>query len=131
MMDLPAVPSSVLIHSVLGLYALAFLAGGVYLLEQRVARIRDQFPKHGLLATLSGYAALGIGGLAALSVSGSLAAWGGDFRLGALVATVSGVGYWVYRAYTDTTPPGRVRDAALAFACAAVALLTAWWISTI
>ena len=130
-MDLPVIPLSVLIHSVLGLYALAFLAGGIYLLEQRVARIRDQFPRHGLLATLWGHAALGIGGLAALSVSGSLAGWRGDFRLGALVATVSGVGYWVSRAYTDTTLPGRVRDAALAFACAAVALLTAWWVSSV
>jgi hypothetical protein len=131
MMDLYLVPLSILVSGILGLYALAFTAGGIYHLEQRVARIRDQFPKQGPLAALTGYAALGIGLLAALSVGGHFVDQGADFHLGALVATVAGVGFWVYRVHIDLTPLSRIRDGALASICAAIAVLTAWWIKVI
>ena len=121
-------PAWLLIPGVLGTYALAFIAGGIYYLEQQVSRIRDQFPRQGLLAALTGYAALGIGLLMALSVGGSFSALIPDFDMGALVASVAGVGFWVYHLYIDRTPLSRVRDGALAFICAALVALTAWWV---
>jgi hypothetical protein len=131
MMDLSSIPLSVLVPGVLGVYALAFLAGGIYYLEQRVARIRDQFPKQGPLARLIGYTALGIGVLAFLSIGGDLLNRGPDFRIGALVATVSGLGFWIARMHIDLTPISRIRDGLLAFACALLSVLTGWWIAVI
>jgi len=128
MTDLLGVPLAALIPGLLGLYALAFIAGGIYYLEQRVARIRDQFPRQGLLATLTGYAALGIGILTAISVGGYYLGRSAEFRMAALVATVAGVGFWVYHVYVDLTPISRIRDGALAFICATLAILAAWWI---
>lgn len=123
---------SIVFPLTLGLYALAFIAGGVYYLEQRVSRIRDQFPRQGPLAFLTGIAALGIGLLMALAIGpyfiGAHVA-GLDFRMAALVATVAGVGFWVYRIYIDTTPLARVRDGAMAFVCAAIVLVAIWWVS--
>ncbi len=113
---------------ILGLYALAFAAGGIYYLEQRVSRIRDQFPRRGPLAALTGSAALGIGVLMALAVVGYFLAGGIDFQIAALVASVAGVGFWVYRVYTDRTPLGRVRDSALGFICIAIVAVAAWWL---
>jgi hypothetical protein len=115
----------------LGLYALAFIAGGVYYLEQRVSRIRDQFPEQGPLAFLTGIAALGIGLLMAMAigpffVGASFASL--DFRMAALVAAVAGVGFWVYRIYIDRTPLGRIRDGSLVFICAAIVLVAIWWV---
>jgi hypothetical protein len=116
----------------LGLYALTFIAGGVYYLEQRVSRIRDQFPEQGMLAFLTGVTALAIGLLMAIAigpyfVDASFANF--DFRMAALVAAVAGVGFWVYRIYLDRTPLGRVRDGSLAFICAAIVLVAIWWVS--
>jgi hypothetical protein len=115
----------------LGFYALAFIAGGIYYLEQQVARIRDQFPERGVLARLLGYTALGIGILAALSVGGHFLGRGPEFGLGALVATMSGVAFWVVRMHGDPTILSRVRDGLLAFVCAMLAVLTVWWLSTL
>ena len=56
-----------IVPAMLGVYALAFIAGGIYYLEQRAARMRDLFPKYGPLAQLIGWTALGIGLLAAIS----------------------------------------------------------------
>lgn len=116
----------------LGLYALAFIAGGVYYLEQRVSRIRDQFPRQGPLAFLTGIAALGIGLLMALAIGPFFVGAGFanlDFRMAALVAAMAGVGFWVYRIYIDHTPLGRVRDAAMAFVCTAVVFVAIWWVN--
>jgi hypothetical protein len=115
----------------LGFYALAFVAGGIYYLEQQVARIRDQFPERGVLARLSGYAALGIGILAALSVGGHFMGRGPEFALGALCATMSGVAFWVVRMHGDLTILSRVRDGLLALICATLVVLTAWWVTTL
>jgi hypothetical protein len=114
----------------LGLYALAFIAGGVYYLEQRVSRIRDQFPEQGPLALLTGIAALAIGLLMAFAIGPYLVSASfadSDFRMAALVAAVAGVGFWVYRIYLDRTPLGRVRNGSLAFICAAIVLVAIWW----
>ena len=121
----------ILFLGVLGLYALAFIAGGVYYLEQRVSRIRDQFPEQGPLAVLTGIAALGIGVLMAIAVGAHLLGAGFadfDFRMAALVAAVAGVGFWIYRMYLDRTPLGRIRDGSLAFICTAVVLVAIWWV---
>lgn len=128
MTELPSLPLSLLIPGVLGLYALAFIAGGIYYLEQRASRIRDQFPSRGPLASLTGYTALGIGMLMAFSIAGRLRTSHSDFGLGALVAAVAGVGFWVYHIHFDLTPFSRVRDGVLTFICATLAVLTAWWI---
>ena len=122
------VPVSLLVPSVLGAFALTFIAGGIYYLEQRVSRIRDQFPKQGPLATLTGYAALSIGVLMAISVAGYFITSSSDFGMGALVASVAGFGFWVYRIYVDQTLLSRIRDGALAFICAALIVLTGWWV---
>ena len=118
----------VVVTGMLGLYALAFLSGGIYYLEQRVSRIRDQFPKRGPLAALTGVAALGIGVLSAISIGGHLLRSGPDFRLGALVSTVAGAGFWVFHIHVDWSLASRLRDATLALICGMLAFLTGWWI---
>ena len=117
------------VPALLGVYALAFVAGGVHYLEQRVARIRDQFPRRGPIATLIGYAALGIGLLAALAVAGHLLNKGAQFQWAALVATASGVSFWVTRVHIEMTTAGRIRAALLAILCLALTVLTACWIN--
>jgi hypothetical protein len=130
MTDVLQIPLSMLAPLILGLYALVFLAGGISYLEQRAARIRDQFPRHGLLARLTGYAALSIGLLASVSIAGYLIRKQPTFQLGALVATVAGIGFWTYRIHFDLTPASRVRDGLLALICTALAVLTWWWLTT-
>jgi hypothetical protein len=129
MIELPPSARSLLVPILLGVYALAFIAGGVYFLEQRVARIRDQFPKRGPMARLIGYAALSIGLLTALSLAGYLMNRGTQFRLAALVATGSGVGFWVTRLHVEMTLNARIRDGLLAVLCLMLTALTGWWVS--
>jgi hypothetical protein len=124
-------PVSIVLPVMLGVYALAFLAGGIYYLEQQVARIRDLFPSRGPIAHLVGYTSLGIGFLAASAVTGYLLSASPAFYLAALLATASGVAFWVIRIHIDPTPGARIRDALLALICALLALLTAWWITTL
>jgi hypothetical protein len=131
MIDLPAISPSTLIPAMLGVYALSFIAGGIYYLEQRVARIRDQFPDQVRLAQLTGYAALGIGLLAALGTGGHMLHLGPEFRTAALVASTSGVAFWIYHIHVDRTPPSRIRDGLLALICGTLAILTGWWITTL
>jgi hypothetical protein len=128
--DLLQLDLRVLVPWVLGLYSLAFIAGGLYYLEQRVARIRDQFPRRGLLASLTGHAALAIGILMALSVASHFYSITPEARLGALVAATAGVGFWIYRVSFDLTPMNRIRDGVLVLVCAAIAVITMWWIET-
>jgi hypothetical protein len=128
MTGLPGLPTAVLIPGVLGVYALAFLAGGIHYLEQRVARIRDQFPRRALLARLTGLAALGIGLLASISIGGYVLDRAPEYRLGALAATVAGVGFWVYRMHFDLSSANRVRNGLLALVCVALSVLTRLWI---
>lgn len=128
MTGLPGLPTTVLVPGVLGIYALAFLAGGIHYLEQRVARIHDQLPKRTLLARLTGLAALGIGVLASISIGGYVLSHAPEYRLGALVATVAGVAFWVYRMHFDLTSANRVRSGLLAFVCVALSVLTRLWI---
>lgn len=129
-MEILIATAPMLVPTLLGLYALAFVAGGVYYLEQRVARIRDQFPKRGPMAMLLGYAALGIGLLAAASVAGQLIDQGIQFRLAALVSTASGVGFWITRIHVELTTADRIRAALFAVLCLALTALTGWWMST-
>lgn len=110
-------------------YALAFVAGGIYSLEQRVARVRDQFPSRAPLARLTGYAALAIGFLAAVSIGGHLIRPDTDYHLGALVATSAGVAFWIHHLSGEHVALYRIRDALLAAVCACVTALTVWWIS--
>jgi hypothetical protein len=117
----------VLVPVLLGVYALTFVARGVYYLEQRVTRIRDQFPRRGPLALLVGYAALGIGLLAAIAVGGHLFGQGTQFQLAALVATAAGVGFSITRIHVSMTTAGRIRAALLAILCLALTILTGWW----
>ena len=124
-------PLPLIVPITLGLYALAFIAGGIYYLEQRVARIRDQFPRRALLATLTGSAALGIGLLAAISTAGHVLTGAAQFQLAALVATSAGAVFWIHRISVDLTPLGRARDGAMAFVCASLAALTRWWIALV
>jgi hypothetical protein len=131
MSELLGISPSALISGMLGVYALAFVAGGIYYLEQRVARIRDQFPGRGLLARATGYAALIIGVLASVSIGGHLLGGGPEFRYGALMATVAGVGFWVYRIHFDLTPAGRIRASVLGLVCAALSVLAGWWARSI
>jgi hypothetical protein len=131
MTDWLAFPVAIVVPAVLGLYALAFVAGGIYYLEQQVARLRDLFPGYGPLARLLGWTALGIGILAAISVAGHLLSQDAEFGYGALVAAGSGVGFWVVRIHFDPTRTSRVRAVLLALLCALVTLLTAWWTTTV
>ena len=131
MTALPDLPASIVLPFMLSIYALAFLAGGIYYLEQQVTRIRDLFPSKGPLARLVGYASLGIGLLAALAVGGHFLSGSPVFYRAALLATVSGVAFWVIRIYVDPTPGARIRDAIMALPCALLVLLTAWWITTL
>ena len=130
MTEILGLPISILVPGALGLYALAFIAGGIYYLEQRVARIRDQFPKRGILARLVGYAALAIGLLTAVSVGGHLITANDSFRLGALVAVVAGIAFWVHHLHIDLTIGERIRDALLSLVCAGLAVITRWWVQT-
>lgn len=130
MTDLLGIPLAVLVPGTLAVYALTFIAGGIYYLEQRVARIRDQFPRRGMIARLTGYAALAIGLLAALSVGGHLVLSTDDYRLGALVAVVAGVAFWVHHLYIDLVLLERIRDTLLALICVALAALTYSWIQS-
>jgi hypothetical protein len=128
MSDILGLPVSLVAVGALSIYALAFFAGGIYYLEQRVSRIRDQFPKRGLLARLVGYAALAIGVLAGVSVAGHLIAGGGHFRLGALVAVTAGIAFWVHHLLIDLIIRERIRDLLLSLACTGLAILTIWWV---
>ena len=112
-------------------YAFAFVAGGIYYLEQRVTRVRDQFPRRALFARLTGYAALAIGLLTAVSIVGHLIHPEGDHRLGALVAVSGGVVFWIHRLSAELTVVHRVRDALLALVCVSVAGLTVWWVNAL
>jgi hypothetical protein len=120
---------TLLVPVLLGVYALAFVAGGVYYLEQRVARIRDQFPQRGAMARLVGYAALSIGVLAALSVAGHVWTREVQFRLAALVASLAGVGFWITRVHVEMTVASRVRAGLLALFCLALTMLVGWWMT--
>jgi hypothetical protein len=131
MNGLPDLDLWALVPGALGLYALVFVAGGLYYLEQRVSRIRDQFPRRGLLALLTGNAALAIGLLMAISVAGYVSGLTAEGRLGALVAAAAGVGFWVYRVSFDLILLNRIRDGVLALVCAAIAVITIWWIKTV
>jgi hypothetical protein len=112
-------------------YALTFVAGGMYYLEQRVTRVRDQFPRRALFARLTGYAALAIGLLTAVSIGGHLIHPEGDHHLGALVAVSAGVAFWIHRLSAEITVAHRIRDALLALVCVSVAGLTVWWIDAL
>ena len=124
------VPLAVFFPAALALYALAFLAGGISYLEQRAARIRDQFPRQALLARLTGYAALCIGLLASISVGGCLSNKLPDFRQGGLIATVAGIGFWIFRMHFDPTPLSRLRNATLLLICSALSVLAWFWLRT-
>ena len=105
--------------------------GDPHYLEQQVARIRDLFPKKGPLAILVGCTSLCIGVLAALAVGGHLLNGGTVFYWAAVLATASGIAFWVIRIHIDPTPATRIRDAVLALTCALLTLLTAWWTTTV
>ena len=130
MTELLGIPIWIWIPGMLALYALSFIAGGIYYLEQRVARIRDQFPNRRALAILTGSSALCIGILATISIGGYMIRPGPDMRMGTLVGTVAGVGFWVCRMHIDLTHTSRIRDGILALICATLAVLTGWWIKT-
>jgi hypothetical protein len=131
MIELSPFFASILVPALLGAYALTFFAGGVYYLEQRVARIRDQFPSRGPISRLVGYAALGIGLLAASAVAGHLLDRGPQSVWAALVATTSGVGFWVVRLHLEMTLAARIRDTLLALLCLALTVLTGWWATAV
>jgi hypothetical protein len=127
MSDLLGLPAGLIVNGMLGLYALAYLAGGIYYLEQRVARIRDQFPQRAPLAWLTGLASLGIGILSAAVALGHLLHPSPVYRLGVFVATLAGFAFWILRMNIDLTPLSRLRDGAMAFVCGALALIARWW----
>jgi len=102
------ISAGAIVSGLLALYALTYFAGGIYYLEQRVARVRDQFPRRALLARLTGYTALCIGTLAATSAAGQVLSDNPAYRLGGLVAALAGMTFWVYRIYVDLTPARRV-----------------------
>ena len=131
MIDLAALPTDMIVPAMLGVYALAFIAGGVYYLEQQAARLRDLLPSYGPLVTLIGWTALGIGLLAALSVGGHLLGQGPRPVYGALVATGAGISFWMIRIHVDPTRTSRIRDALLALLCTLLTILTAWWTTTV
>lgn len=120
--------TALMIPGLFALYALIFTAGGIYYLEQRVARIRDQFPNRAPLSLLIGIAALSIGLLTTLAVAGYLLNGSIDAKLAILVATLAGVGFWIEHIYFDQTPLSRIRDGALAFICLALVAVAVWWI---
>lgn len=128
MTEILGLPVSIIVPSALGIYALAFIAGGIYYLEQRVARIRDQFPKRGILARMVGYTALAIGLLTAFSIGGHLITANSSFRLGALVAVVAGIAFWVHHLHIDLTTGERIRDVLLSLVCTGLTIVTHWWI---
>ena len=129
MIELPALPAPITVPAMLGFYALAFIAGGIYYLEQQAARVRDLFPRYGPMAALIGWTALGIGLLAALSVGGQLLGLGPRFGYSAVVATASGASFWLVRIHVDPTRASRIRDGLLALLCALCTVLTAWWMA--
>ena len=131
MIDLAALPTDMIVPALLAVYALAFIAGGIYFLEQQAASLRDLFPSYGPLAALIGWTALGIGLLGALSVGGQILGQGPRFGYSALVSTASGISFWLIRIYLDPTRASRVRDGLLAFLCALLTVLTAWWMTTL
>lgn len=116
---------------ILIVYALTFVAGGIYYLEQRVARVRDQFPRRALFARLTGCAALAIGLLTAVSIGEHLIHPEGDHYLGALVAVSAGVAFWIHRLSAELTVVHRIRDILLALACLSLTGLTAWWVDAL
>ena len=127
MSDLLGLPIGILAPLSLGIYALAFIAGGIYYLEQRVARIRDQFPQRTALARLTGITALLIGLLMASSIAG-YSVWGPGCIAGAVVAVGAGVAFAVYHLYIDLTPRERIRDIVLALVCLGLMFLVINWI---
>lgn len=129
-MTLLGVSLDVLAPAFLALYALAFISGGIYYLEQRVARIRDLVPERRRVAWLVGYATLAIGLLAALAVGGILIAGGGEYRLGGLVAIAAGAAYWIFRIYLDLTAAEQVRDILLALICAVLTVIYGLWVQS-
>jgi hypothetical protein len=131
MTDLASLPAALIVPAMLGVYALAFIAGGIYYLEQQAARLRDLFPGLRFLSGLIGWTALGIGLLAALSLGGQLLSLGTRFGYGALAAMASGISFWMVRLHVDPTRSSRIRDALLALLCALLTVLTAWWTTTI
>jgi hypothetical protein len=126
-----AMPLTTLVPGALSLYALAFIAGGVYYLEQRVSRIRDQFPERAIFARFTGYGALAIGLLAAVSMGGRLLYPSSVFHLGALVASAAGIAFWVHHLHIDLSALERVRDGLLALACIALTMSVYRWIQTL
>jgi hypothetical protein len=131
MIDLGTLPTVLIVPAMLGIYALAFIAGGIYYLEQQAGRLRDLFPESGPLPSLIGWTALGIGLLAALSIGGVLLDQGAQFGYGTLTSTAAGLSFWVVRMHIDPTRASRIRNALLALLCALLTLLTAWWTTTI
>jgi hypothetical protein len=115
----------------LAAYALCFVAGGIYYLEQRVRHIRDQFPSRTAIARITGYAALAIGLLAAVSVAGYIVRPHSDHYLGALVATGAGVAFWVSRLYAEPTVVHQLRDSLLALICLSFTGLVALWVGSL
>lgn len=131
-MTVLGIPLSWLVPGLLGLYALTFIAGGIYYLEQRVERIRDQFHQHAILACLIGWTAMAIGILAALSAGGqAVFPDAADFRLAGLVAGAAGVAFWTHHLYVDLTARTRVRDGLLGLLCTALTALVALWTSVV
>lgn len=122
------IPLDLLAPAFLALYALVFISGGIYYLEQRVTRLRDLFPERRRLVWLVGYATLAIGLLAALAVGGHVISGRGEFRLGGLVAVAAGAAYWIYRIYVDLTVGEHVRDILLALICAVLTVLYGAWV---
>jgi hypothetical protein len=131
MIELNALPTAMIVPAMLVVYALAFIAGGIYYLEQQAARLRDLFPKVGPLVALTGWTTLGIGLLAALSIGGLLLGHGPRFAYGALVSTAAGISFWVIRIHIDPTRASRLRDGLLALLCALLTVLAAWWTTTL
>lgn len=115
----------------LAAYALCFVAGGVYYLDQRVRHIRDQFPSRTAIARLTGFAALAIGLLAAVSVAGYLVRPHGEHYLGAPVAAGAGVVFWVSRFYAAPTVAHRLRDGLLVLICLSFTGLVLLWIGAL
>jgi len=131
MIDLATLPTAIIVPAMLGTYALAYIAGGIYYLEQQASRLRDLFPNYGPLTALIGWTALGIGLLAAISIGGHLVNQDARFSYGALVSTAAGIGFWIVRIYVDPTRGSRIRAMLLTALCALLTLLTAWWTTTI
>ena len=129
MSELLGIPTGILAPVSLGIYALAFIAGGIYYLEQRVARIHDQFPQRTALARLTGITALLIGLLAAFAIVGHFL-WGPGSIAGAVVAVGAGIAFAIYHLYIDLTPRERIRDIILALVCLALLILVVSWIRT-